>query len=57
MHFAFWSALGRGRAPAEALLDAKAAYVRDFPHGRLSQAQQAIEYKIIHQYTCLGLGW
>jgi hypothetical protein len=27
------------------------------PHGRRSAAQTAIEFKILRQYTCLGLGW
>ena len=57
MHEAFWRGLGTGQAPAEALLAAKAEYVRDFPHGMRSEAQHAIEYKTLHQYTCLGLGW
>ena len=57
MHEAFWRGLGGGQAPAEALLAAKAEYVRDFPHGMRSEAQHAIEYKTLHQYTCLGLGW
>ena len=57
MHEAFWRALSGGSAPAEALLAAKAEYVRDFPHGMRSEAQHAIEYKTLHQYTCLGLGW
>jgi beta-lactamase superfamily II metal-dependent hydrolase len=57
MHEEFWRALANGAPPAEALLTAKAEYVRGFPHGRRSEAQQAIEYKILNQYTCLGLGW
>jgi hypothetical protein len=57
MHEAYWRSLAAGDSPAEALLSAKADYIRGFPHGRASQAQQAIEYKILHQYTCLGLGW
>jgi beta-lactamase superfamily II metal-dependent hydrolase len=57
MHEAFWRGLGEGLAPAEALLAAKASYVLDFPHGMRSEAQHAIEYKTLHQYTCLGLGW
>ena len=43
--------------PARALFDAKIAYARDFPHGRTSTAQEAIEYKILREYTCLGLRW
>jgi beta-lactamase superfamily II metal-dependent hydrolase len=57
MHEGFWRGVSGGLAPAEALLAAKAEYVRDFPHGMHSEAQHAIEYKTLHQYTCLGLGW
>lgn len=57
MHEGFWHGINDGLAPAEALLAAKAQYVRDFPHGLRSEAQHAIEYKTLHQYTCLGLGW
>jgi beta-lactamase superfamily II metal-dependent hydrolase len=57
MHTAFWTGVLAGKAPAQALFDAKIEYVRGFPHGRSSSVQQAIEYKILRQYTCLGLGW
>ena len=56
MHAAFWRGLAEGLAPAEALLDAKPTTSATFRTGRLG-AQHAIEYKILHQYTCLGLGW
>jgi hypothetical protein len=56
MHEAFWQAHVRGEAPAKALLSAKKAYRKGMPHGR-SGIGIAIEYKILRQYTCLGLGW
>ncbi len=56
MHAAFWQHL-RDMAPAEALFEAKVDYLRDFPHGRRTPFQLAVEYKILNQYTCLGLGW
>ncbi len=57
MHTAFWSRLRQGSSPARALFDAKRDYVAGFPHGRTTPLQQAIEYKILRQFTCLGLGW
>jgi beta-lactamase superfamily II metal-dependent hydrolase len=57
MHTAFWQGILARKPPAQALFDAKVAYVSGFPHGRNSPVQQAIEYKILRQYTCLGLGW
>lgn len=57
MHISFWSALLGGSAPSRALFEAKLDYVRDFPHGQPSALFQAIEYKVLRQFTCLGLGW
>jgi len=57
MHRAFWRRYGEGAAPARALFDAKIDYIAGMPHGRSSAAQTAIEFKILRQYTCLGLGW
>jgi beta-lactamase superfamily II metal-dependent hydrolase len=57
MHHAFWRHYAAGSPPARALFDAKADYVAGMPHGRRSAAQTAIEFKILRQYTCLGLGW
>ena len=58
MHAAFWSHLPEGnKSPAKALFDAKMDYIRDMPHGRSSVEELAIEYKILRQFTCLGLGW
>lgn len=57
MHQAFWQHFRGGVAPAEALLKAKQDYLQGMPHGRTSPQGQAIERKILWQYTCLGLGW
>jgi len=57
MHQAFWRSLLAGAPPAKALFEAKVDYLRGFPHGRRTPFQQAVEYKILNQYTCLGLGW
>jgi hypothetical protein len=57
MHDAFWQGVLAGAAPAQALFDAKRAYVAGFPHGQDQALSQAIEYKILNQFTCLGLGW
>jgi beta-lactamase superfamily II metal-dependent hydrolase len=57
MHEAFWGRLLGGDPPARALFNAKVDYAQGFPHGLTSQAQYAVEYKILRQYTCLGLGW
>lgn len=57
MHADFWKHLEAGSSPAEALFKAKVDYVLGMPHGRTSPLQIAIEYKILRQYTCLGLGW
>ena len=57
MHRAFWSKVSAGEPPAQALLNAKVDYLKEMPHGRRGLAAQAIEFKILWQYTCLGLGW
>lgn len=57
MHEAFWRHLAQGSPPAHALFRAKVEYVAGFPHGRTTPLQEAIEFKILRQYTCLGLGW
>ena len=45
--------------PAAALLAARTEYMKRIPHGeaRGSLIGEAIEFKILRQYTCLGLGW
>jgi beta-lactamase superfamily II metal-dependent hydrolase len=57
MHAAFWRHHASGTPPAQALFNAKIDYLAGMPHGRRSQGQVAIEFKIWRQYTCLGLGW
>jgi beta-lactamase superfamily II metal-dependent hydrolase len=57
MHEEFWRAYSPGRSPAQTLFDAKLQYLKGMPHGQTTANSQAIEYKILRQYTCLGLGW
>jgi hypothetical protein len=57
MHEAFWRAVSGGVAPAQALYQAKIEFVAGFPHGLADPVEKAIEYKTLHQFTCLGLGW
>lgn len=58
MHRRFWHHVLVGNAPpARALFQAKMDYIKDMPHGRTTAEEQAIEYKILRQFTCLGLGW
>ncbi len=56
MHIAFWTALRSVPHPAKALHLAKIAYLNGMPYSQ-SAAKQAVEHKILRQYTCLGLGW
>jgi hypothetical protein len=39
------------------LLDAKLGYAQQMPHGLRTPEMQAVEYKILREFTCLGLGW
>jgi hypothetical protein len=57
LHTAFWKEIAAGRAPAEALFNARSAYLMGLPHGRTSLFDLAVERKIYKQFTCLGLGW
>lgn len=57
MHSAFWQANIGGTSPARSLFEAKSRYKHEFPHGRSTPEEQAAEYKILHEFTCLGLGW
>lgn len=57
MHEAFWERCLAGTPPARALLDAKWHYASYMPHGQSKPALAAIEYKILREFTCLGLGW
>ncbi len=57
LHQSFWGHIARGDPPAKALFAAKMDYISGMPHGRHSAEEQAIEHKILRQFTCLGLGW
>jgi beta-lactamase superfamily II metal-dependent hydrolase len=57
MHTAFWKEIGAGRAPAEALFNARSTYLMALPHGRTTLFDLAVERKIYKEFTCLGLGW
>jgi beta-lactamase superfamily II metal-dependent hydrolase len=58
MHDAFWRTYGIGRSPAESLFAAKLEYMSKIPHTQAVDSQaEAIEFKILREYTCLGLGW
>ncbi len=61
MHDLFWAAIGQGKRAAEALFIARQAYLKDIPHrtsnGNASVTDVAVEFKLYHQFTCLGLGW
>jgi hypothetical protein len=57
LHSAFWSEISGGRAPAEALFNARSTYLKAIPHGRTSLFDLAVERKIYKEFTCLGLGW
>lgn len=61
MHASFWTAIGRGLAPAAALFEARQTYWENLPHAspgdRLAVDELAIELKLYQQFTCLGFGW
>jgi hypothetical protein len=57
LHAAFWDACAKGKAPARALFEAKLAYAKGIPHTEHSALETALECKILHEFTCLGLGW
>lgn len=57
LHRAFWIHYDAGFGPAESLLAAKIEFLKGMPHGQTAPSGRAIEHKILHQYTCLGLGW
>jgi hypothetical protein len=56
-HQAFWRRIARGEPPASALFETKRDYLEGIPHRRQDPLAVAIERKIWHQFTCLGLGW
>lgn len=57
MHTAFWRHLADDLPPPEALLQAKLDYLGGMPHGRTGINDRAIEFKILREFCCLGLGW
>ncbi len=57
MHSAFWKYSLAGEPPAKALFDAKRDYLGGIPHGQSGETAQAIEFKILREFCCLGLGW
>ena len=57
MHSEFMASLLAGFAPAEALFKAKRSYATAMPHGQGRPVDEAIEFKILNEFTCLGLGW
>ena len=57
MHKAFFTRWSQGTPPARALFESRIEYASGMPHGQTSLTGQAIEYKILRQFTCLGLGW
>ncbi len=57
MHTAFWKRVQENYSPAEALFMARRDYIGGMFHGQDDVVGQAIEYKTLNQFTCLGLGW
>ncbi|HYE55990.1 MAG TPA: hypothetical protein VD996_14160, partial [Chitinophagaceae bacterium] len=57
MHLSFWKNIERGLPAAQALLEAKKEYAVNIPHGLTKAIYKAIEVKVMHQFTCLGIGW
>jgi beta-lactamase superfamily II metal-dependent hydrolase len=56
MHVHFWRSLATDKSPALALFNAKRAFEANFPPSDDS-GDDAINQKILRQFTCLGLGW
>lgn len=56
MHRAFWEHVASGKAPAQALFDARVDYFNGMPYNQ-DIASQPFEVKAMRQFTCLGLGW
>lgn len=57
MHLSFWKSIKNGKTPAEALFNAKQEYATEIPHNLTKAIYKAIEVKMLHQFTCLGIGW
>jgi beta-lactamase superfamily II metal-dependent hydrolase len=56
LHVAFWKHLRAGQPPAAALFLAKRDYAARIPY-RPDPLEEAVDQKILRQFTCLGLGW
>jgi hypothetical protein len=56
MHVHFWRLLATDKSPALALFNAKRAFEANFPQSD-DAGDDAINQKILRQFTCLGLGW
>jgi hypothetical protein len=56
MHVRFWQALATDQYPALALFNAKRAFEVNFPPSD-DAGDDAINQKILREFTCLGLGW
>jgi hypothetical protein len=57
LHSALWKRLLDGAPPARALFEAKQEFVGGIPHAARDQVSIALEFKVLHELTCLGLGW
>jgi hypothetical protein len=59
MHINFWKyCLDPSVAgPAEALRRSKSDYLKGMPYLPQVASSAAVDSKILHQFTCLGLGW
>jgi hypothetical protein len=56
LHAAFFAAT-KIHPPARALFEAKMQFAKGIPHALHSAIETALECKILHEFTCLGLGW
>jgi hypothetical protein len=57
MHEYFWSFLNQGQPPAKAIFNAKSKFRENMFHYAPTDQAKAVEFKILHQFTCLGLAW
>ncbi len=56
LHVHFWRCLASDGSPALALFNAKRAYAANLPPSD-DAGDDAVNQKILRQFTCLGLGW
>jgi hypothetical protein len=57
LHQLFWMLYSQGDSPALALFKSKQLYLTGIPHRFNDLNNEALELKILHEFTCLGLGW